>query len=72
MENLYEKLMHYSLGLLSKRAYTVQGIEDKLIIKARKFRDSSEEDAGEIIAKVIVRLKELSYLDDLNYAKRFV
>jgi regulatory protein len=71
MEELYEKLMHYSLGLLGRRAYTVKGLQDKLKIRVNRFSEAAEYH-DQAILKVTERLSELKYLDDLSFAERFI
>ena len=72
MEPLYEKLMHYALGLLSKRAYTVQGLHDKLITHSKKFKEYLEEEREKVALEILERLKNLNYLNDLNFTERFI
>ncbi len=52
-----------ALRLVSRRAYTAKGIADKL---------AEKEYSPETIAKVLAFLTEYRYVDDYDYARRFV
>lgn len=67
----YEKLMTYSLRLLSKKRYTVFELERKLerfLEKRKKIDCSEKQDFSGAKEEVLQRLKELKYLDDEQYA----
>ncbi len=66
----YSKLMNYALRLLSKRSYTVQGLTEKLEKRALKLKIKIE--LEQIINQILERLKQLNYLDDLNFCGRFL
>ncbi|MDH8678931.1 regulatory protein RecX [Fusibacter bizertensis] len=63
MKTEFEKGMEYALYLLSLQMRTVKGLEDKLIGKAY---------STETIERVLNQLKEVKYLDDVNYAYYFI
>ncbi len=71
MSSEHEKLMTYSLRLLSKKRYTVSELERKLerFLEKRKKRDCSEEEGlSGAKEEVLQRLRDLKYLDDNQYA----
>lgn len=57
------KPIEYALNLLSQRAYSQKRLTEKLV-----FREVEPDE----INKVIGKLKELGYINDLNYAKDYV
>jgi regulatory protein len=59
----YDKLMDRALKLLSKRRLSAHELE----IRLRKKKVEEED-----VVKVLERLKEYGYLDDLGYAKDFI
>lgn len=70
----YDKLLNYTLRLLAKKRYTDFEIRRKCKLYLAK-RGGDEAGAGgndEVIDKVIVRLVELKYLDDEQYAKDYI
>jgi regulatory protein len=71
LENDYNKLISYdksnkvmfdSLNLLSKKAYSENSLREKLIQKGYD---------ADISNKAVLRLKELNYINDKNYAKNY-
>lgn len=67
-------LMEYALGLLARRAYSAAQLKKKLEERLRKRRKAggAEDDAIAVVDAVIARLHELNYLNDLQYAERWV
>lgn len=57
------KSLEYALKLLGQRSYSEKKLTEKL---------ASREVDPEEVKKVIVRLKELGFIDDLKFAKSFV
>lgn len=76
MADAKTQFMEYALGLLARRAYSAAQLKKKLVERLRKrgaMRDGGAEgDADAVIDAVIMRLRELRYLDDLRYAERWV
>ena len=63
----YEKLLTYSLGILSKKRYTEKQILDKLYKKVKSF--SLDE---QVIDRVLERLIELRYLNDYEFSLDYI
>ena len=59
----YNQLLNYAFKLLGQRRYT-----EKKLIKKLKAKDKNTCD----IPKVVSRLNELNYLDDLDYAMAYI
>jgi SOS response regulatory protein OraA/RecX len=84
--NYYQKLIDYSLNLISKKRYTVSELSKKLITASSRIKKKSdievedEFDSGEgenddyvlSVKSVIARLIELNYLDDKKYAIDYI
>jgi regulatory protein len=64
MEDKYDKLLQYSLRLISKKRYTEKEILQKF--KRKKIGSESEH------KKVTSRLKELKYIDDDSFARDYI
>lgn len=64
MENYYDVLLQYALRLITRKRYTEQELNKKLLAK----KIGSEKDK----ADVIKRLKELKYIDDKLFAKDYI
>jgi len=71
MTNSYEKLITYALKIISKKRYTVSEIDKKLRKMIVKY-ELEVEDENEIVERVIVRLRELNYLNDEKYVADFI
>lgn len=66
----YERLLRYSLWLISRKRYTRKEIQTKLeqFFKRKKMEGEIDQE----VAKVMTRLDDLRYLDDLQYAVDYV
>jgi len=64
MDESYQKLLTYALRLIAKKRYT----EHELLTKLKRRKEGSKKD----IEMVIIRLKELNYIDDEAFAKDFI
>lgn len=87
MPSNYERLLQYSLWLISKKRYTFLEVRKKLkqFIKKHhleetdineeredQWKEEAKDSAEEAIERVIERLTELNYLNDANYARDYV
>lgn len=66
-DNSYQKLLEYSLKLLSRKSYTESEVRKKL----DSFSKRRSLGSPEIEDQVIERLKELKYLDDKLFIKNY-
>lgn len=66
-DDVYFKLKEYALGLLAQRSYTCAKLREKMTQKLR--RTGGDET---MIEPLITRFRELGYLNDLDYCRRFV
>jgi len=64
----YERLLQYAILLISRKRYTCLEIDKKL----QQFFKKHELNDVDSAEKVIDRLKELRYLDDIQYAKDYL
>lgn len=64
MENYYDALLQYALRLITRKRYTQNELNKKLLAK----KIGSKQDK----AKVIDRLKELKYIDDKSFARDYI
>ena len=64
MDENYDKLLQYSLRLISKKRYT----EKEILQKFKRKKIGTEKDHK----KVISRLKELKYIDDYSFARDYI
>ena len=69
--DLYNALLNYAFRLLSRRDYSESELLKKLEVRV-KLLEISATVASEAIPKVFARLKDLRYLDDQKFAKRFL
>jgi len=74
---LYDKLLQYSLKLISKKRYAEKQIIEKLNKRFKKIQETSKDEIDEALAlpaidMVLNRLKELKYLDDVAFARDFI
>lgn len=60
---IFSKAKDYALSLVSARFYTEKGI-------IRKLKDKAYDD--ETIEKIIIFLKEYDFIDDFQYAKKYI
>ncbi|MBP7670988.1 regulatory protein RecX [Candidatus Gracilibacteria bacterium] len=67
MNNLYQRLIEYSLRIISKKSYT----ELEIIKKLDSFCKRRSLDGSTVIEKVIDRLNELKYLDDARFIQNY-
>ena len=68
-EDTQAKIRHYAVGLLAKRDYAVQELQDKL---SKKFSQESSALAQDFAKQTVAWLIELGYLNDANYCAMFV
>lgn len=68
-EEAYFALLEYAFNLVAKKRYTAAGLKKKLSDNIKKREGNWP---IELLDKVLDRLLELKYLDDLQYAKDFV
>lgn len=66
--NDYEKLLQYSLRILTKKRYTHHEIKKKL----EQFSKRREIAGAGLVDQVLDRLFELKYLNDENYARDYI
>lgn len=65
--------MDYALWLLGRRAYTVHDLREKMKGRLEKMKDAPDEaDRPALMDRVVVRLEELRFLDDLKYCEQWV
>ena len=64
---VYEKLLTYSLGIISKKRYTQKEIEDKLIKRVNKMKEDDT-----VINTVVERLIELDYINDYKFSQNYI
>jgi regulatory protein len=69
MDPTNKTLMEYALKLIGKRRYTVRELREKL---EKKIRDPRINVEFEEIEKVISRLQEYGYLNDLDYTGAYI
>ncbi len=80
MSKLYDSLIVYSIKLVAKKRYTVSEMYKKLRKRMKKIIENEggdlvkdyESQLEEIIERVIIRLKELKYLNDEKFAQDFL
>lgn len=74
-------LLHYAVDLLARKKYTVKEMRAKLLAYLQKYSTPEEENSKGItenpagyseVDKVINRLLELKYLNDLEYTGLFI
>lgn len=69
-EVLRQKLMDYALRLVARRSYTVHQIQERLDKRFTKLKGT--EDQIELINKVIDRLTELKFLNDMKFCEHWI
>ncbi len=69
--DFYNAILNYAFRLLSRRDYSESELLKKLHSRA-KLLEIPEAEASSVIKKVFDRLKDLHYLDDQKFAKRFL
>ena len=66
MNESYQKLIQYALGILAKKRYT----ESEMMKKLEACRDKNSFD--DEVGRVMARLRDLNYLNDFDYATHHV
>jgi regulatory protein len=69
-EKIYTKAMSYCLSIIIKKRYTISGMKEKIANYLEKNKISSIYSKS-LELKLISRLKELNYLNDLEYSKDY-
>lgn len=80
MEDIHAKLLNYAFRILAGRDYSEAEMRQKLLKKVNVLLQRSAvpkpaslaSTADESVVKAQARLKELGYLDDEKFAKRFI
>ncbi len=64
----YDKLIQHALRIVSKKRHTESGLRNKL----EAYADKNGEISKDLIEDVVIRMKELKYIDDLKFARDFI
>lgn len=70
--SLYEKLMNAAFRFLSYRNRSEYEVVEYLRKKAQIYKKDKNEDAKQVIEQVLVRLKELEYIDDHAFVQWWI
>lgn len=61
MDKAYDELLQYSFRLLGRKQYAKKELEKKLTARVKR---RNMDEGGEAVQKVLVRLRELGYVND--------
>jgi len=66
-DEIYQRLLGFALNFVSIRLRSEKEIHDYILKKIEKWKISST-----FLEKVVIRLTELGYVDDLKFAQAFI